>query len=112
MSSTPSTSSASDGTGPLDAFQATYEEMLDKAAADIELLRRAVRRRQKALRRQNRRKAVARAATYGRPAMTVLGILFFSVGVVMLTTGHTADGIDMIDRALMAWSIVFGLPAR
>ncbi|MER6201733.1 hypothetical protein ABT234_30735 [Streptomyces sp. NPDC001586] len=97
--------------GGLDAMNATYAEMLEKAEADIVLLQRAVKRRRKALRRHTRRRAVNRVAAYRRPALIMLGVSFFIVGVIMLVTGHP-NAMDMFDRAMTAWSAALVIRPR
>ncbi|MEV7172010.1 hypothetical protein AB0O18_20155 [Streptomyces sp. NPDC093224] len=94
-----------------DAMNATYGEMLDRAEADIRLLRRAVRRRRKALRRQARRRAAGRVSPYRRPVLLVLGGSFFVAGVLMLITGQPS-ALDMFDRAMTAWSAAFVVDPR
>ncbi|MFD7915171.1 hypothetical protein ACFV30_31375 [Streptomyces sp. NPDC059752] len=97
--------------GDLDAMNDTYAEMLDKAEADIALLQRAVKRRRKALRRHKRRQIAARATVYRRPALIMLGISFFTIGVIMLVTGQP-NAMDMFDRAMTAWNAAFVIRPR
>ncbi|MFJ3176468.1 hypothetical protein ACIPJK_37710 [Streptomyces roseus] len=95
----------------LDAMNATYAEMLDRAEADIALLQRAVKRRRKALRGHDRRRALARAAVYRRPALIAFGLSFFVVGVIMLSTDQP-HAMDMFDRAMTAWSAALAVRPR
>ncbi|MER5774809.1 hypothetical protein ABT144_11020 [Streptomyces sp. NPDC002039] len=97
--------------GDLDTMNAGYTEILDKAEADIALLQRAVKRRRKALRRQTRRQTLDRVAAYRSPALIMLGVAFFIVGVLMLMTGQP-NALDMFDRAMTAWSAAFVVRPR
>ncbi|MFD8634947.1 MULTISPECIES: hypothetical protein [unclassified Streptomyces] len=95
----------------VDAMNTTYTQMLDEIEAEIALLQRNVKRRRRALRRQVRRRAVDRVAVYRRPALIMLGVSFFVVGVIMLITGQP-HALDMFDRAMTAWATAFATPPR
>ncbi|MFF5287372.1 hypothetical protein [Streptomyces sp. NPDC013171] len=112
MNSLPFNHREDDGNRYPEVFRATYEEMLDKAEADLKILQRAVQRRKRTLRRQKRRAALTQAPRYGRPAMVAAGSACFVTSTVLLATGHTEAGFDMLDRALTAWSTAFTLPPR
>ncbi|MEW2417519.1 hypothetical protein AB0953_27890 [Streptomyces sp. NPDC046866] len=97
--------------GALDAMNTTYAEMLDEIEAEIALLQRSVKRHRRALRRQALRRAGDRVAMYRRPALMMLGLSFFIVGVIMLITGQP-HALDMFDRAMTAWATAFAAPPR
>ncbi|WP_327281405.1 MULTISPECIES: hypothetical protein [unclassified Streptomyces] len=112
MNSLPSNGFNRETNPDFDTMNTTYVEMLDQFEADIDLLRRAARRRRKALRRQTRREAVATLAVYGKPAMVMLGTTLFMTGIAMLMAGQPATAMDMFNLALTAWSGAFSVPSQ
>ncbi|MFJ3205734.1 hypothetical protein [Streptomyces sp. NPDC086989] len=48
---------------------------------------------------------------YRRPALIMLGVSFFIVGVIMLIAGQPG-AVDMFDRAMTAWGAAFAVPPR